>query len=157
MVAELLPTGEMVAVAWLKTNVAYLDGLVATSLPNDIEGWKDKGFTVVNSVGGGVANNGKRHTVVSLAFYGVKSESGKAPWNRVGQLAEQIREASDPTNKAYATTRAKYRITNLGSAYKDAKVLEAGLLSEPRRRPGDDGDYAVIVADFELKWVVVNA
>jgi len=157
MPGELLPTGEMVAVAWLKANVPYLDGFVATRLPNDVEPWKDKGFVVVNSIGGSAMPNGMRHTVVSCTYYGVKTESGKAPWNRTGQMAEQVREATEPTGKPYASTRAKYRLTNLGASYKDAKVNRAHMLSEPRRRPGDEGDYAVIVHDLELWWVVVNA
>ena len=157
MPGELLPTGEMVAVAWLKANVPYLDGLVSTRLPNDVEGWKDKGFSVVNAIGGSIMDNGVRHSVVSILCYGVKTESGKAPWNRVGQLPEQIREATDPTGVKYATTRAKWYLTNLGAAYKNAKVLRSAMLSEPRRRPEDDGDYAVLVFDLELWWVVVNA
>jgi len=155
MAGELLPTPEMVAVAWLKANVPYLEGLVATALPNDSATWKDKGFVVVNVIGGSTGRNGVRSPALSLMYYGVKTESGKAPWNRTGQMAEQVRDACDPTGKTYATTRAKYRLTNLGAAYRDAKVLRVNMINEPRRRPDDEGDYAVIVHDIEMDYVVV--
>lgn len=155
MAGELLPTGEMVAVAWLKANVPYLEGFVATALPNDVSAWKDKGFVVVNSIGGSAGRNGLRSPALSLKYYGVKTESGKAPWNRTGQMAEQVRDVCDPVGVKYATTRAKYRLTNLGAGYRDAKVLRVGMLNEPMRRPGDDGDYAVITHDIEIEFVVV--
>ena len=154
--AELLPTPERVGVAWLKAAVPFLQGNVATSLPKE-DDWRDVGFVTVAAVGGGRVDQGIRSSVLSLTYYGVKSESGRAPWNQTAQMAEQVREASDPTNRAYATTRKGYRLTNLGTAYKDAKVIRAAMAGEPRRVRGDDGDFAVYQHDFSLDWVVVNA
>lgn len=155
--AELLPTPEMVGVAWLKANVPFLRGYVATSLPKENDEWADVGFVTVASVGGGRVAEGIRSSVLSLTYYGVKPASGKAPWNRTSQMCEQVREVVDPTGKSYGTTRALYRLTNLGPQYKDAKVLNAFWTSEPQRRPGDAADFAIYQHEIELHWIVVNA
>jgi len=158
MPATLLPTPERVGVAWLKANVPWLDNNVATSLPKEVGTWSDVGFVTVASIGGGRgAAPGGRLSVLGLTYYGVAATSGKPPWEQTAQLAERVREAVDPTGKAYGTTRGLYRLTNLGAAYNDAKVLNVEWLSEPQRRPGDTADFAMFTNDIALHWVVVNA
>lgn len=157
MAGLLLPNPEQVAVAWLKGNVPYLQGNVATELPKDVDSWRAVGFVVVTAIGGGVVGSGVRSTACSLRYVGSLSESGRVARGRTLQLAEQVREVVDPTNKPYGSTRAGYRLTNLGTAYKDAKVLNAFWTSEPRAIPGDIADFAVYQNDIELHWTVVEA
>jgi len=157
MAGLLLPNPEQVCVAWLKGNVPYLQGHVATELPQDVASWREVGFVVVTAVGGGVMGNGIRSTVCSLKYYGSISDSGRVSRGRTLQMAEQVREIIDPTGKAYGTTRAGYRLTALGNSYKDAKVLNAFWTSEPRQLPGDIADMAVYQNEIELHWIVVEA
>lgn len=160
MTAELLPNNELVVVAWLKANVPYLEGNVATSLPGasdaNYESWSSKGFVVVNAFGGNMhAELGIRKPVASLTYYAINRTSGKPLWGVAAQLAEQVRDVVVPTGKKLASTRGEYLLTNLGANYKDAKVLNTFWRSEPRRRPGDNGDFAVYTNDIEMHWVVV--
>ncbi len=154
MPGSLLPNPEQVCVAWLKANVDYLENKVATEVPTDESGWRDKGFVVVTAVGGGVGKNGVRSTVLSLRYLSALSSSGRVARNRAMQLAEQVREIVEPTGKAYGTTRAGYAI-QLPSQYRDAKVLNVYWTSEPRQLPGDIGDRAVYQNEIQLDWVVV--
>ena len=158
MGAELLPTGEQVAVEWLKANVPYLQGFVAPSLPKESADWAQLGFVTVASIGGGRGSMpGERISVVGLTYYGVALMSGKPPWKQTAQMVEQVRAVVDPTGVAYAGTRGKYRLTNLGNQYLDARVMNVEWLSEPQRRPGDTADFAMFTNDIALHWVVVNA
>ena len=155
MGAELLPTPERVGVAWLKANVPYLQENVATSLPEK-DDWASVGFVTVASVGGGQGDvAGSRVSMLSLTYWGVASSSGKPPWERTAQMAEQVRQVVDPTGIAYGATRKKYLLTSLGTTYRDAKVLNVGWASEPQRRPGDQADFAVYQNDLSLHWVVI--
>jgi hypothetical protein len=156
MSGTLLPSNDMVAVAWLKTNVTYLDNQVATSLPKEYAGWAGKGFVVVNAFGGNTDNMlGVRKPVLSLTYYAKAAESGKPPWSKANQLAEQVRALVIPTGVPLATTRGGYRLNALGTNYKDALVQNIFWRSEPRRRPGDNADFAVYTNDVEIHWVVV--
>jgi hypothetical protein len=155
MSGDLIPNSEMVAVAWLRTNVSYLDGNVATSLPESVDSWSDKGFTVVTAIGGDSLDLGLRRAVLSLMYYAVAQQSGRPPWNRAVQMAEQVREIIYPTGVPLATTRAKYHVTAMPTTYKDAKVQNVFMRSEPRRRPGDSADFAIYQNDIQLDWVVV--
>jgi hypothetical protein len=154
--AQLLPNNEMVLTAWLKDAVPYLEGNVATSLPKERDSWRDIGFVVVNCIGGGADNyNGVRMPVFSLHYYGFDAEGGRPPWNKSAQLAEQVREAVVPTGVPLSVTRSSYHVTAMPSSYKDAKVLNVLLTNEPRRRPGDTGDFAIYQNEIEMHWVVI--
>lgn len=157
MAGSLYPNPERVGVLFLRNNVPYLQGHVATELPKDVESWRDVGFVVVSLVGGGVMGNGIRSSVLSLRYIGSAADTGKPPRERTLQMVEQVREIIDPTNKAYGVTRGGYRITNIGSAYKDAKVLNVFWTSEPRALPGDIADFAVYQNEIELHWTTVEA
>ena len=156
MAAELFPNNEMVAVAWLKAGVPRLDGHVATSLPEDRDSWRDIGFVVVNGIGGSPDNyTGVRMPVFSLTYYAVAKEGSRPPWNMASHLAELVRESTIPTGVALGSTRAAYQVMAMPDAYRDAKVLNVMLTSEPRRRPGDTGDFAIYQNEIEMHWVVV--
>jgi hypothetical protein len=151
MPATLIPNSSLVAVTWLREQVPYLEGNVATELPRpaDDNAWLAKGFVVVRPVGGTPGQNGLRRPVLSLSAYAKAKNSGRPPRNVANQCIEQIRAATIQ----YRTT--PQLITAMPSAYKDAKVLDVTMRTEPTEMPGDEADYARYQADIEIWWVPV--
>jgi hypothetical protein len=87
-----------------------------------------------------------RQPVMGVQCVAVSPNSGKPPWNQANQLAEAIVAAVlDHKN----TPR---RVT-LPTGYANAFVRSAWLVTEPRRVPGDAGDYARYTLDLALDWV----
>jgi hypothetical protein len=143
---SLHPTNELVAVAWLK-GVTDLGGRVATELPADEVSWADGGFVQVTGIGGSPERTMPvAKPVVSLDFWACAPGSGRPPWGKANQLAEHVRADVH----AHATTA---RTVTLPSAYSDARVITAYLLTEPRRVRSDVAYWAHYTADLHLSWV----
>lgn len=148
----LKPNTELVAVAWLKAAVAYLGSRVATELPKDTSTWSASGFTTVAAAGGDAPMYVPlRHSVVGVQTVAVAPSSGKPPWNMASQMAEQIVAAT------LAHKTVPRRVTMPSNLYAPAFVRSARCLTEPRRVPGDAGDYARFTLDLLLDWVEVPA
>lgn len=142
------PNTELVAVAYLKT-VPGLGSNVATDLPQDNSTWSASGFVQVMTVGGTPnAYSPIARPVVSVDCWAVSPNSSKPPWGKANQLAEDIRAA------VHGGVLLPQRVT-VGAAYAKADVVEARILSEPRRIPDDDADYAHFSLDLELHWIEV--
>jgi hypothetical protein len=145
------PTSDLVAVSWLRQLPSVLAG-VATELPRDTATWAEHGFIQVGTVGGTpdmylpIAQ-----PALSVDCWAVGSGSGKPPWNKANQLAEQIRAAT------YNQDAVDNLLVTLPAAYNNARVFNAYLLTEPRRIFDDEGSYARYQFDLQLHWVEVPA
>jgi hypothetical protein len=142
------PNSELVAVAWLK-GISYLGTRVATELPRSLSGWSASGFVVVAAAGGtGVQYTPMRRPVVDVQTVAVAPESGKPPWGQSSQMAEQIVAATldHPTVP---------RLVSMPTGYRSAFVRSVWVANEPRRVPGDAGDFARFSMDLAFDWVEV--
>jgi hypothetical protein len=140
-----LPNSEIVAVAWLKSAVSFLENRVATALPTGDE-WSGKTFVTVAVVGGTPDNYvGWRRPVVSLDFWAASVDSGRPLWNLAAQAAEQTREAI----LDHGTVG---RPVALPAAYSPARVESMVMRTEPTRVRGDVANYAHYTMDVEFMW-----
>lgn len=145
---SLHPTDELVGVAWLKA-VTGLGDFVATDLPTDQAAWAASGFTQVTSIGGApdpelpIAK-----PVLSLDFWATNPNTGRPPWGKANQLAEHVRAG------VHEHSAIRRRVTT-PTAYADAVVMEALMLTEPRRIRDDLADFAHYTADLQIWWFEV--
>lgn len=145
----LIPTTELVAVAWLKLMVPYLGNRVATELPQDNASWSASGFTVVSATGGTPHPELEvARPVVTVDTYAVSPSGGRPPWNLANQQAEQIKHQA----QLRALTGGQAAYVTLPAAYRSARVFGVRALTEPRRVPGDQGNYARYTQDLEVWW-----
>lgn len=150
-VAQLHPTTDLVAVAWLRTVPGLVADGVATQLPADETTWAANGFVVVPVQVGGTPHGTipLRRPVVQVETWGTVPGSDKLPWGIPNQLMEQIRMGTlDRT-----TFNRPLPITANGVTYPNARVLSARMLTEPRRIWSDAGDYAGFMANVALQWI----
>lgn len=140
-----VPTTDLVAVAWLRGVPGVPSTAVATTLPSNASTWSASGFVQVTAVGG--TSNPHlpvRSPVVGVDCWAVAPGSAKPPWGRANSLAEAVRAG---------TFGAAGRMVTLSVGGLRARVLEAYLLSEPRRITDDEGSYARYAFDLALHWV----
>lgn len=147
------PSTELVTVAWLKAAVPYLGNRVATVLPTDNASWSASGFTVISGTGGTPDIDLEvSRPMVSIDCYAVAPNDGsKPPWNLAFQLGEEIKRAMLRDK----VTGSAHRVLTLPAAYKQARVFTIIPRSEPRRLPGDVGNYAHVQMDAEIWWVEI--
>lgn len=142
---SLHPTNELVAVGWLR-GVTDLGDLIATDIPADQTTWSSSWFVQVSALGGTPDPElAVARPVLSLDFWGASPDSGRPPWGRANQPAEIVRAA------VHEHGSIRRRVTT-PAAYADAVVIEAVLLTEPRRIRDDIGDFAHFNADLQLWW-----
>jgi hypothetical protein len=138
-------TAELVAVAWLRGVPGVPADGVATTLPSDNSTWAASGFVQVTAVGGGPNPHlPVRASVVGVDCWAVNPGSGRPPWGKANSLAEAVRDG---------TLGPSGRVVDLAAAGLSARVLEAYLLSEPRRVKGDAASYARYSFDMAMPWV----
>lgn len=146
------PTTELVAVTWLK-GLAFLGNGVATDLPEDLATWPTvgtgKAFVTVRSVGGFRAPDlPVVESIVSIDTWAGNASGDKPPWARANQVAEEILD--------WIAQHGLIGVrVDLPSAYSDALVHWARGETEPRRIPGDPGNYAHFTFDLALAWSAV--
>lgn len=145
----LLPTSELVAVTWLK-GLSYLGTSVATDLPTDATTWAASGFTRVGPVVGGVPNlyYALANPVITLDFWANAADSGKPPWGKANQLAEQ-------TRAGLLAHGSVPRLLVLPAAYDNARCITAYPLTEPRKMRADEAGFARYTMDAVFSWVAV--
>lgn len=142
----LIPTNELVAVAWLKAAVPYLGNRVATDLPRDNATWSASGFTTVTGVAGDPhIELPLSRPVVSVNFWGVAANGGRLPWNLAAQQAEQVK-------RAVVNHPSVPKVLTMPTGYDPARVLQVIPRSEPRRVPRDTANYAHLQMDLEIWW-----
>lgn len=139
---------DLVAVAWLGT-AQGLTGIVGATLPKDTSGWASTGFVTVRTSGGSPDPYVPlRRPVVTVDCWGVSPGSVKPPWALANGLAELVAAACRASDVG--------RLLTLPGGYPTARVLDAYLVSEPRRAYGDQGGYARFVVDVALNWVELS-
>lgn len=150
MAVALLPSSDLVAVAWLSTISGMTADVVASQLPADQSQWSANGAIVATVIAGSPdpdINIAK--PVVQVDCYAVNPKSAKPPWPKASGLAEQVRYA------VYDHPSHGRRLA-LGSGsvvYPSARVIGARITVEPRRLWGDGGDFARVQLDLQLTWV----
>ncbi|ONH62414.1 hypothetical protein CcI49_03270 [Frankia sp. CcI49] len=138
-------TTDLVAVAWLRTVPGVPAQQVATTLPADAANWAATGFVQVAVVGGSPNPHlPVRAPVVAVSCWAcAPRQSGKPPWGKASSLAEAVRAG---------TWGAAGRVVELPVGGLRARVLEAYVLTEPRRVPDDEAGYARYDLDLALPW-----
>lgn len=149
------PTGELVAIYWLKDLSELHPDFINTLVPGpDPESnnltWGASGFVQVISVGGTPdVDVPVRHSVISVDTWAANVGRKRAPWGRANNLAEIIVNAvwdldeNDVLYKRPVTTPASHR---------NALVLNAEA-TEPQRRPADESNWAHFGFELSLTWV----
>ena len=128
---------------WLLSLPGITAGMAATTLPEDTTSWAATGFLTVHTVGG--TPNGYyalRRPVLVVDTWAVSPGSDKAPWGLANNLAETVVAGPDARGA---------RLTLPGS-FPPATVLEAQVLTEPRRVYGDTGGLARYTLNVALTW-----
>lgn len=147
MPATLLPTTELVAVAWLKGVTGLPTSAIGTTLPTDNSTWAASGFVQVQTVGGTPNLDVQiAEPIVQIDGWANNGTSKKPAWGRANNLLELVRAG------CYAADIS--RVVTLPTDYPDARVLSAYLVTEPRRIPDVDSSYARYSADLQLFWVL---
>lgn len=151
MPVMLLPTTELVAIAWLKGVSGIPANSVATRLPADISTWTDTGFVQCQAITGATApdkDSPLNNPVVQVdTWWCAPSPSKQPPWNKANNLMELVR--------AGTYTENMLRTVSLPSGYPSARVLSVYLVTEPRRMNDDDSSYARFSADMKIHWVTL--
>jgi hypothetical protein len=138
------PTGELVAVAWLRSVLTGVD--VATTMP-DPDRWTGDTFVAVTAIGGSVDTAVPiRSPVFQLDCYARRATTSERPaWNRANLTAEAIRLAS-------------YGVAGLtlatGTGYAPVLLSCVLMLSEPRRIVSDPASLARYTTDVQLVYLV---
>lgn len=148
MATKFNPNSELVATALLKTlqlGPAASFG-VGTTLPENLESWKD-GFIQVQIVGGSPdIDVPTRRPLVQVDCYVPSIKSSKPQWGRAATIAEDI------TQFVYEHGESVGTVLSLGN-YKDAFVQSVYVASEPRRVSNDPAGHARYTIDLVIVWV----
>lgn len=149
----LLPNTDLVGVAWLKRNPKFsAKGIgIATVLPSNDAALR-AGFITTTVVGGSPEIELPiRHPVIAVSAWAAPADpaSSKTPWSQAFQIAEWVWEQTfDPAHMGALLTFSL-------PGYAQARVRTAVALTEPRRIPGDEGNYARVELDVMLNWTGV--
>jgi hypothetical protein len=136
---------ETVAVEWAKLATGAGAG---PRLPEPNTAWAASGFSVVVAVSGGANVYYPLHqTVVSFETYACAPDSDMPPWWKASNLCEAMRA------EAYLH---EGRWLELPYRDQNARVLQAYLVTEPRRLYGDLGDNAGYTVNVCLHWTPVS-
>ncbi len=153
-----VPTDELVAVAWIASIPGLDPQMVATQLPEDANPdgspaeWvaRGRGFVTVTVVGGSPAPElPLSRPVFQVDCWAVMPGSNKPPWGVANRLAEAVKQAAWDRR----SVSRRLTITVRGVAYPPAVVLDAQVVTQPRRVWSDDADYARYQCDLALDWV----
>lgn len=149
-------TTELVVMGWLKgLNIPDISG-ISTSLPTDYNSWASGAFAVVEAVvGGGIeASTSQKQPVVTISFTAISLKQGniglnpKPNYKLASNAAESvIREVT----KFSQYWRAKTPIV-FPDNFETAWIQQIVPRSDVRRRPGDQGNYAVYDIDLQFFW-----
>jgi hypothetical protein len=148
---QLLPTSELICIAYLKSAPGVLADVIATQVPLDESQWAANGCITVAVVGGHPDPDiPVRNPMMQLDFFATNAGSAKIPWFKAADLAEQVWMATQNRQQIGRVVS----ISSGGKAYPPAKVLTAFWLTEPRRIYGDKGDWAHYSGDLALSWTI---
>lgn len=143
-----LPNAEMAIIAWLKTVPGVPSTKVATTVPADLNAWKDTGFVQVFTVGGSPGVHvPMRAPVLQISAWAVSPNSQKTPWGQAQALAERV------FSGFYNPDLFPVRVTFGGLDYRPAQIHTGYPLSEPQKIPGSESGYAQVRFDATISWV----
>lgn len=152
----LLPSDELVAVAWIASISGLSTAMVGTQLPPDVNAdgsaasWINTGFITVSVVGGNpdplLPVN---RPVLQVDCWATVPGSNKPPWNKAAAIASVIRYATWDRIRG----PRPLAVTVNGVAYPLAVVQGAYLATAFRRIYDDQGDYARYQGDLALSWI----
>lgn len=151
------PTGELVAIYWLKGLSELHPDFISPILPGpDPEtgnlSWGASAYVQVQSVGGTPdVDVPLRRSVLSIDVWAANVSKKRAPWGRANNGAEVIVNAVwnlDENDVLYM------RPVTTPAAYRNALVLNASA-TEPQRRPSDEANWAHYGFELTLSWVAL--
>ena len=149
MTAPVLPNTDLVAMAWLASLPGFSAAMVGTTLPKPVNGiysWAATGFVLASTVGGSPHHEyALRRPVVQVEGWWVQPGSNKPAWGQANGLCESIVAATYNEQLVRAPLAMRTGVAG-------ARVIRANALTEPRRKPGDQGDAAVYWFDLALDW-----
>lgn len=149
----LLADGELVACGWIRSIPGFTADVVATTLPADESQWIDNGAIQVTVISGTLNPDVAFHTtLVQADCYANNEGSNKPPWGKSLSLATQIYLGC----LGRRTVPRAVTVSKGGLTYPPATVRTAYAPMEPRRLPGDPGDYAIYSIDLALTWSQVG-
>jgi len=138
---------DIVAVAFLRTVPDLDPALISTTLPKDATTWAD-GYVQVVGIGGLPGIYVPLHaSIVGVSCWAANVESGKPPWGKANQLAENIK-AECLNHSNFPKT---LDLTSFGD-YAQVRLHTAFFVVGPRRIPSDEGSYARYDGDLQLNW-----
>lgn len=141
-------TTDRVVLAWLALVDGLAPGMVGETLPTDITTWSADGFITPNTAGG----NSNIYVpvispVITMSCWAVDPDTGEPPWNLAKNLAETVRAACQ--NRDHMGD-----VLTLPDCDQQVRVFSAYLVGEPRKSYADNGDYACVVVDVHVDWIV---
>ena len=138
---------DLIAVAFLRTVPDLDPALISTTLPKDVAAWAD-GFVQVVGIGGAPGRYVPLHaSIVNVSCWAANIDSGKPPWGKANQLAENIK-AECLNHSAFPKTLI---LTSFGD-YAPARLHTVFFVNGPHRVPFDQGSYARYDGDLQLNW-----
>jgi hypothetical protein len=152
-----LPTGALVAVAWLGQRIDGLSsGMVATKLPRDLSTWAATGFVQASVIPspGPIDSGDGRLAYVQIDAWGVNvaadGSAGATPaLGKATRAAELIMRGLEDDAQVFGGTLA------MPAGYDAVRVLSAWPMSEPSPVPDDPSGYGRVTFDLALKWARV--
>lgn len=141
------PQSEMVAALWLETLGLAADA-IGTDLPADPISWATGGYVQVSTMGGSPHPYiPERAPTVQVDCWANRPNSELPPWNRAGDLAGQILNATyEPQLVALV----------MPIGFRPARVQTVTVLTEPRRMPGDPSGFARVMLELIMHWTWVS-
>lgn len=150
MSTPLLPTTDLVAIAWLRLIAGLPAQQIATKLPKDVTILRTVGFVTTQIVGGNPHPDvPMRQPVVTASCWAAPAAgSEKVPWGRAANLAEPIMAATYDRD----LMDAEVDLTGFDPDYLPARVRTVLALTEPVRVEGDPSGFARFDIDLRINW-----
>jgi hypothetical protein len=145
-----LPTSELAANAWL----AAIPGLppeefIGQELEGDTSLWSETGFVQAQIAGGAPhLELAQGEPVFQINCWVSQPDSQEIPWGQARHLSALITAA--------CLDRDRFGPVTTPAQYQDARVMEAHVLTEPRRVTDDPQRIGGYQLDLQMFWVVAG-
>lgn len=154
------PNATMVAQRWIRG----VDGLpcppsaVSRTMPNfansENASAAASGFIEIGGVVGGSPEPEvlKRQSVVEVSFWAPPhgTNSDKPSWNKAGDLAEAVLEATYDQNPLNVQ-----RLLIMPTGFRNARALTVQALTEPREIVGDEASWGGYRVEYQFNWIMM--
>lgn len=145
---------ELVTLAWIRDVVTAYAVAAGTTLQGpdpDTQAlsWGDSGFVTALTVGGSISTyTPMREPVMAIECVATNVGKSRPPWGRAAGIAELIIRATEWTNVGDTA-----RPVTLPTGYPLARVWDGSALTEPKRIPSDQANYARYSFEMSVSWV----